>query len=359
MRYFSYIEDKKLDKIFYKRPHDFFKETEKEILKYALGAFLYIPADRYDTIYKSVLKQYEKPKPLALCLEDAVGELGEKDAIKSLELVLNDLSNNVFNKRDTLPFIFIRAKNEMQLIKIKDILVKNKDYISGIIIPKATGEMIDIYAEILDDFGLKDMYIMPIIESKEFIYKEMKHAYFTNIYRSILNNKEKILGIRIGLTDVLGLYGIRRSKRFSIYQNTIATTFIEDVINYLNRDEIDIPISAGVSELFNMDDKEIKYKYMEEIMIDKYHGFVGKTVIHPKQISIVQALYSVTYEDYMDAKEILENYNSKIGVKKSIKGDKMNEFKPHYKWANKIMKLAHIYGVLNEGVDYNGFVESL
>ena len=39
------------------------------------------------------------------------------------------------------------------------------------------------------------------------------------------------------------------------------------------------------------------------------------------------------------------------------KGDKMNEYKPHYKWAKKIMKLAYIYGVLNEGVDYNELIE--
>ena len=29
----------------------------------------------------------------------------------------------------------------------------------------------------------------------------------------------------------------------------------------------------------------------------------------------------------------------------------------HYKWAKKIMKLAYIYGVLNEGVDYNELIE--
>ena len=58
-----------------------------------------------------------------------------------------------------------------------------------------------------------------------------------------------------------------------------------------------------------------------------------------------------------DAKDIIENYYSEIGVKKSSNGDKMNEYKPHYKWAKKIMKLAYIYGVLNEGVDYNELIE--
>ena len=36
----------------------------------------------------------------------------------------------------------------------------------------------------------------------------------------------------------------------------------------------------------------------------------------------------------------------------------MNEYKPHYKWANKIMSLAYIYGVLNKGADYNELIKS-
>ncbi|WP_337814733.1 HpcH/HpaI aldolase/citrate lyase family protein, partial [Intestinibacter sp.] len=113
-----------------------------------------------------------------------------------------------------------------------------------------------------------------------------------------------------------------------------------------------------VSELFNMDDEKIKNLYIKEIELDKFHGFVGKTVIHPKQVEIVQALSSITYEDYMDAQDIIKNYNSQIGVKKSSSGDKMNEYKPHYKWAKKIMSLAYIYGVLNKGVDYNELIKS-
>lgn len=359
MRYFSYLTDEKLDKVFYKRPNEFYKDTDKEVLKYALGALLYIPADRYDMIYKSVLTQYEKPRPLVICLEDAVGELGEQEAIESVRLVLNNLANDIFSKNESSPLIFIRIRNEEQLVKIKDILIENRDYITGVIIPKANSYILESFIDILDGFGLDDMYIMPIIETKEFIYEELKEKSFSDLYKMILKNKDRVLGIRIGLTDILGLYGIRRSRKLSIYENIIATSFMKDVINYLNRDDLDIPISGGVSELFNMDDDYIRHKYIEEIELDKYHGFVGKTVIHPKQISIVQALYAVTYEDYMDAKEIIENYNTKIGVKKSLAGDKMNEFKPHYKWANKIMKLSYIYGVLNEGVDYNGFIKNL
>ena len=356
MKYFNYIDDEKLDEIFYKKPQPFDKNTEKDILKYSLGAFLYVPANKYSQIYKSVVDQDKHPKPLAICLEDAIGEFGEKEAIESLELVLNDLSEDVFNMLENLPLIFIRVKDQEQLKRIKDILIKNRDFITGIIIPKATGVLLKAFIGILDNLGLQDMYVIPIIESKDFIHKEIKEAYFREMFCSILNHKERVLGIRIGLTDVLGMYGVRRDKNFCIYDNLIATSFIEDVINYLNREELDIPISAGVSELFNMEDEVIRKTYIKEIMLDKYHGFVGKTVIHPKQIEIVQALSAVTYEDYMDAKDIIDNYHSEIGVKKSSSGDKMNEYKPHYKWAKKIMRLSYIYGVLREGVDYNALI---
>ena len=57
-----------------------------------------------------------------------------------------------------------------------------------------------------------------------------------------------------------------------------------------------------------MDDEKIRELYIKEIKLDRYHGFVGKTVIHPKQIEIVQALSTISYEDYIDAKDIIENY---------------------------------------------------
>ncbi|WP_455542814.1 HpcH/HpaI aldolase/citrate lyase family protein [Intestinibacter sp.] len=358
MKYFNYINEDKLDSIFYKKPQEFDKNTEKDILKYSLGAFLYVPANKYNQIYKSILNQDKHPKPLAICLEDAIGEFGEKEAIDNLELVLDDLSKQVFYKLNKLPLIFIRVKDIDQLKRIKNILTKNRQFITGIIIPKANGVLLKAFVGILDDLGLKDMYVIPIIESSDFIYKEVKEVYFREMFTSILNHKDRVLGIRIGLTDVLGMYGIRRKREFCVYDNLIATSFIEDVVNYLNREELDIPISAGVSELFNMDDEKIKRLYIREIELDKFHGFVGKTVIHPKQIEIVQALLAVTYEDYMDAKDIIENYHSEVGVKKSCGGDKMNEYKPHYKWAKKTMSLAYIYGVLKEGVDYNELIET-
>lgn len=40
------------------------------------------------------------------------------------------------------------------------------------------------------------------------------------------------------------------------------------------------------------------------------------------------------------------------GVFKGYGGNKMNEVKPHFNWAKKVMNRAEIFGVLNEGISY-------
>ena len=84
----------------------------------------------------------------------------------------------------------------------------------------------------------------------------------------------------------------------------------------------------------------------------KYHGLIVKTVIHPMQIQIVQALSTVSYEDFTDALDILDSTDSKYGVSKGVLGERMNETNPHFLWAKKTLILSKIYGVLNKGVDY-------
>ncbi|MEG2788504.1 MAG: HpcH/HpaI aldolase/citrate lyase family protein [Romboutsia sp.] len=353
MKYFDDINEKEIDKIFLKKPIEFDDNTEVDILKYALGTFLYVPATQYNMIYKSITGQVRGIKALAICLEDAIGINGEEEAIDNLKLILENLRNNKIKEIKTRPLIFIRIRNVEQLIKIKDIIVKNKEVLTGILIPKANASIVKDCIEVLDSTNIKNIYVIPIIESKEFIYNETKEESFKKLYNTLLNNKERILNIRIGIADILGIYGIRRIKYFSIYDNLICTSFITDVINYLNRDELDIPISGGVSELFDMNNEEIRNKYLKEILLDKFHGLVGKTVIHPNQIPLVQALCTVKYEDYKDAETILNSIDSKFGVNKSICGGRMNEINPHLLWAKKIMILSQIYGVLNEGVEYD------
>ena len=350
MRYFDYLGEKEEKRLFHKAPKEFNKNEDKKILQYALGGHIYVPAIRKDMIYKCLNGKIKGLTSFTICLEDAIGINGEGESIKNLAEVLNEIQ--LSNKKD-VPLIFIRPRNLEQMFKFKDILEKNKDIITGIVIPKADGSKIDSFIEALEKINCSKFYIMPIIESIEFIDYTLKDKYLKDLKRAVLEHRNKILNIRVGVTDILGSYGIRRDKSLTIYDNIVFKNLTFDLMSILKNDEIDIPISGGVSEVYDMNNKEILDTYIKEVKIDKLNGFIGKTVIHPLQMNVVQAMNVISYEDYMDAKSILDGIGSKYSISGSINCERMNEVNPHTKWARKIMILSNIYGVFNKGIKFN------
>ena len=67
-------------------------------------------------------------------------------------------------------------------------------------------------------------------------------------------------------------------------------------------------------EYFSNDHEE---GLIQEVSLDHANGLIGKTVIHPSHIKVVQAMHIVTMEDYLDARSILQNADTYNGVLKS------------------------------------------
>jgi hypothetical protein len=143
-------------------------------------------------------------------------------------------------------------------------------------------------------------------------------------------------------------------------------------LNYFNRDDEGYTVSAPVWEYFLADKRDDINHLLEEdihrsllkrnlilneaidgllreVLLDKANGFVGKTVIHPSHLQYVNAMQAVTKEEYEDALQIL---NTKGGVVKSTKSNKMNEINPHRNWAKRIYNRARAYGVIESEMDY-------
>ena len=351
VRYFSYLEDDEEKRLFHKIPKEFNKNKDKKFLQYALGGHIYVPAIRKDMIYKCLKGKIKGLTSFTICLEDAIGINGEGESIENLAQVLKEVQLRR-DKKD-IPLIFIRPRNLEQMLKFKDILEENKDIITGIVIPKEKKKKIDSFIEGLEKINCLKLYIMPIIESIEFIDYTLKDKYLKDLKRAVLEHRDKILNIRVGVTDILGSYGIRRDKSLTIYDNIVFKNLTFDLMSILKNDEIDIPISGGVSEVYDMNKKDILNTFIKEVKIDKLNGFIGKTVIHPFQMNVVQAMNVISYEDYMDAKSILDGVGSKYSISGSINCERMNEVNPHTKWAKKIMLLSDIYGVFNKGISFN------
>ena len=90
---------------------------------------------------------------------------------------------------------------------------------------------------------------------------------------------------------------------------------------------------------------------IRELGIAARNGAVGKPVIHPSHVTVVNAYHAVPAATYLDAQKILD-HAAGGGVIRSDAGDKMNEVKPHSRPSQRTAQQAQIFGVLRPGVTH-------
>lgn len=387
MRHYKHLKENELDKIFEIKPQNFNKYTDKELLSLSLGATMYMQSTREDIADNIINKKYISLTSMVIDFEDALDDdkvqLGE-DMFKKHMIKLKKAIENKIIKENDIPLIFIRVRNIEQfksLLKLKDYF----DFICAFIFPKFSTQNAQTYIRLLDRFNSKNdtnIYYMPVLETKEIMYLENRKTELLRLKGIIDGYSDLVLNIRLGGTDFCSLYGIRRSIDTTIYDVRVMMDCISDILNIFNRSENSYVVSGVVWEYFpkknakhhnrlfkpslretpfadkgksgqeerkNILDNAID-GLLKEVALDKINGICGKTIIHPTHIKYVNSLQVVTFEEYEDALNVINNKGK--GVIKSEKGNKMNEIKPHYNWAVKILNRAKIYGVLKDDVHY-------
>jgi citrate lyase beta subunit len=383
MRYFTYFYENELDQLFFQKPKTFNKYTDREQLSYGLGATLYMPATRPNIHQDLLSKKHEGLTSLVIDLEDAVGdnEVGKAESLLVDELLkLFGEYNKNYLTMDDLPLMFVRIRNLDQLKRVKEQLGDALQLLTGAVLPKFNtdaGE--ELLAEIVNIHTEQHpFYAMPILETNKIMQKETRMTELMGIKKLLDQYKDNILNVRIGATDFCGIYGIRRSADTTVYDIAVLRDCIADIINIFQRSDSPYVISGPVWEYFSAKprmlkpqlrqtpfrdrygDEGLKWRaklidqnmdgLIREILMDISNGLTGKTIIHPTHIKVVQALNVVSYEEYIDACAILEAADGEIGVKKSNFANKMNEIKPHFYWAKKIILKSKLYGVLHEEI---------
>ena len=358
MRYFDNINNN-LNDMFFKVPFSYGLSSSKEELSYAIGACLYMPGTRENLLKDILFSKKMGANTITLCIEDSVSSSqvswAENNIINlfnSINLLLNDDSSFI----DSLPLIFIRVRNVNQLQKLlnESLLIG----LCGFIFPKFDVVVGEQYFSILKEYNISNnriLYGMPILETPNIIHKETRIEELIKVKHIIDSYNEYVLNIRIGGTDLSGLYSLRRSKDFTIYDLSVVRDCISDIINVFKRDNY--VISGVVYEYYNkfLDiDNSILIK---ETLLDKTNGLTGKTVIHPTQVNIVNSLMVVSKEDYIDASNIINS--SLDGVIRSNYFNKMNEIKPHEKWAKELLLKAKIMGVFEDGKSFSELLQSI
>lgn len=369
MRHYMHLSDYELNKIFYKKPEAFDNTTKKNQLRYALGATLYLPATKYIAPYL-LEKRYSHLTSFVMCFENLIEErninIAEKTLLNTLRTLKMAENENRINK-DELPLFFIHVRDPLQFERLYEILIKDKDiisYISGFFLPKFNSNNADAYLSTVKKIRLISEYIyaLPIIESKEIISLASRISELITLEKTIFEYRDMILGIRIGGSYINSVLGVNSLEAMSIYDVGITASIIYDIINsFINLSYEDIAIYSSswdkkinsfqtVSKSSNaFDQNKVIYNhafthvpsldgFIREILLDKLNGCVGKTVVYPNQISIVNALYSVERKDYELALSINSSNEPSLNY-----GEQIN----NKIWSNKILSLSKIYGVLN------------
>ena len=311
---------------------------------YGVGPLMYTPAYN-ESIAQNLIKQkFGTNYSLSFCLEDTVNDNFVKQAEEQLIKSVNEIYEAKQKKDFDLPKLFIRVREPNQIIELSKALGDSIELITGFIVPKFSLEVFEWYRNALlkaSEITNKKLYIMPIYESKFLIDPRKRLENLFSLKEVLSEIEELVLNIRVGGNDLSNYFGFRRHSDESIHRIKPIADVFSDIISVYGMDYV---VSGPVWEYYSGDNWEEGLR--KEIKDDLLCGFIGKTVIHPNQIPVVNDAYKVSKDDYEDAKTILEWDKSRINfVSGSKTSSRMNEVKTHGNWARKIMYLADQFGI--------------
>ncbi|CAL9318060.1 HpcH/HpaI aldolase/citrate lyase family protein [Streptomyces olindensis] len=382
MRHFGHIAPEVRKRLFHREPCVFTADSPARLLSAALGATLYSPATR-PRLADDVVKQGGRGVvSMVLCLEDSIDDAdvgpGEENLVRQFG-ALADLPDA------DLPLLFIRVRVPEQIPDLVRRLGPAVRLLSGFVLPKFTEErgipFLEALATAEAESGRR-LFAMPVLESPELLYRETRVETLEGIFRAIDKYRDRVLALRLGVTDFCSSYGLRRGPDMTAYDVQIVASVIADVVNMLGRaDGTGFTVTGPVWEYFRVQERmfkpmlrqspflevqaaDLREKLIEhamdgllrEISLDHANGLLGKTCIHPSHVLPVHALSVVSHEEFSDAQDIVRPERGGGGVLRSAYTNKMNEVKPHRAWAERTLLRAEVFGVANEDI---GFVELL
>ena len=222
--------------IFYRIPSPFTKYTNKQQLRYCVGAALYMPATREMIAHEIIAQKHPSLTTIVLDLEDALGDLQVEQGMRQLEITLTQLQEAVEDGQlviEDLPLLFVRVRNPRQLQQVTDLLNSKQRLLTGYVLPKFTKENGEPYLRIIaqqNQLGFT-IYAMPILESSEILVKESRMAQLMAIRELLIKYEDYVLNVRIGSTDFCGLFGVRRTIHHTIYDIQTVRDCIADILS--------------------------------------------------------------------------------------------------------------------------------
>ena len=382
MRHFAFLDAAASDALFHQPPAEIARDGDRRMVATALGATLYAPGTRPQLAQDVRRQTAGGVASMVLCLEDAVADHEVAAAQANVVRALNELGDDPPSVGDDCGLLFVRVRAAEQIpALVAGLSGPARDVLAGFVLPKFVEDSGEpLLAAVLrasDTIG-RALWAMPVLESPEVINRESRLETLLGVRRLVDKHADHVLAVRLGATDLSGLYGLRRDRDLTIYDIAVVRDCIADIVNVCARGG-DHVVTGPVWEYFaqperlfvsalrvtpfataDLADPGVQGpalrqdlvsadldRLIKEVVLDKANGLIGKTVIHPSHVAAVHALYVVTHEEYEDARIVLAGESG--GVQPSLYANKMNELRPHRIWAQTVARRAAAFGVLREG----------
>lgn len=378
MRHFAFLDPPRLERIFHRPPEEVPADGDRRLVATALGATLYAPGTR-PGLADDVRRQAARgATSMVLCLEDAIGDDEVARAEDNVVATLRRIAEDPPAVAGGPPLLFVRVRDAGQVTRVvRRLGSAARHALAGFVLPKFDEDSGEEWLAAVRGAGAwagRHLWAMPVLEGPEVIYRELRLDALVAVRRLVDKHADTVLAVRIGATDLSGLFGLRRDRDLTIYDIAVVRECIADIVNVCARGG-DHVVTGPVWEYFASPERlfhsplrvspfeqadeehgvELRTRLVSrdldrlirEVVLDKANGLLGKTVIHPSHVPAVHALHVVTHEEYDDALTVLDGDQG--GVRPSRYANKMNELRPHRTWAEGVLRRARAYGVLREG----------
>ena len=386
LKHFDTLSPEQLDELFDVQPGPIPLDSVTGELGLALGATLYIPADRPSLVEDVLSRRRNGVQSVVVDLEDAVRPdaraVAERSVVSALARLAACGDGGLDGSVSSLPAVFVRVADVAGIVRIVAALGRDRcAALTGFVLPKfeagSHGESCFSALAEAERIAERPLFVMPVIEAVSVAHRETRFAQLIAARALLDAHRSSVLCVRIGATDLASAFGLRRDGESTIYDVRVVADAIGDVINVFARETPwAYPVSGAVWEHFSKGSRVQKPRLREspfldrdaphyrralldkgldglinEIELDKINGLSGKTVIHPSHVAVVHALSAVRHEEFCDAVAV-SAARERGGVLRSPARNKMNEVRPHSAWADRVLLRAAAFGVLRPDLGY-------
>ena len=370
VQHFGFLSAPERALLFAAPPEVFSRDSPPELLAVALGATLYTPGSRPSLADTARRAQAIGVTSQVWCLEDSVSH---EEVPAAQANVVAQLQGLHAEPDAAVPLLLVRVRSPEQVAELAAAAGTALGVLTGFVLPKiAPGQAGEEFLRAVEQASRqcgRHLYALPVLEHEHLAWRETRSEHLAGLRELFDRHRRTVLSLRVGGTDLCGLFGLRRDRDTTIWDVAVVRDALCDVVNTFGR-RGDYAVSGPVWEHFQGPDRLFKSllratpferggrmplrqqllrddadALLREVLLDRANGLNGKTVIHPTHVTIVNALHAVSREEHDDALTVL-TARGRGGALASSSHNKMNEVGPHELWAEQLLARARAYGVL-------------